>query len=115
MVRLKLMPPLSRLVGEKEVAVDVGRASLKAVLERAAARNGKFRSALLDAEGNLSGEYSCLINGRRFNVSDLDGIVVDERDEIVILMPIAGGASFHGPPRCGVAVGSDHHKKGREV
>ncbi len=92
MVRLKLMPPLTRLVGAKEVVVDVGRASLRAVLDQAADRNGKLRQALLDAEGNLSAEYSCLVNGRRCNVSDLDGIEVGEADEIVLLMPIAGGA-----------------------
>ncbi|HEY7677077.1 MAG TPA: MoaD/ThiS family protein [Candidatus Methylomirabilis sp.] len=93
MVRLKLMPPLTRIVGEREVTVDVGRALLKAVIERAAAGNGRFRAAMLDAGGNLSGEYSCLVNGRRYNVSDLDGIEVDEADEIVILMPIAGGGA----------------------
>ena len=91
MVRLKLMPPLTRIVGQKEVAVDVGRTSLKAVIERAAARDGNFRRAILDTEGNLSSEYSCLVNGRRYNVSDLDAVQVDEADEIVILMPIAGG------------------------
>jgi len=91
MVRLKLMPPLTRIVGQKEVVVDVGRSLLKGVIERAAAGNGKFRAAMLDAEGNLSGEYSCLVNGRRYNVSDLDGVEVDETDEIVLLMPIAGG------------------------
>jgi len=95
MVRLKLMPPLTRIVGQKEVVVDVARAPLKAVIQRAATRDGKFRAAMLDAEGNLSGEYSCLVNGRRYNVSDLDGVEVDETDEIVLLMPIAGGAC-HG-------------------
>jgi molybdopterin converting factor small subunit len=95
MVRLKLMPPLTRIVGAKEVAVDVARGSLRAVIERGAAGNGKFRAAMLDTEGNLSGEYSCLVNGTRYNVSDLDGVEVDETDEIVLLMPIAGGAC-HG-------------------
>lgn len=98
MICLKLMPPLTRLVGQKEVAVGMSRATLRAVLEEAAARNGKFRTAMLDAEGKLSSEYSCLVNGRRHNVTDLDGVEVDEADEIVILMPLAGGAP---PPRRG--------------
>jgi molybdopterin converting factor small subunit len=102
MVRLKLMPPLTRIVGEKEVAVDVGRASLKAVLERAAARDRKFGKAMLDTEGNLSSEYSCLVNGRRYNAADLAGVEVGEDDEIVLLMPIAGGAS-RGPQGSGGA------------
>ncbi len=91
MVRLKLMPPLTRILGAKEIPVEVDRAPLKVILEQVAARDGKFRAAMLDAEGNLSGEYSCLVNGRRFNASDLDGVEVGEADEIVLLMPIAGG------------------------
>ena len=93
MVRLKLMPPLTRLVGAKEIAVDVPRASLRAVLDRAAAGNARFRTAILDAEGDVSFEYSCLVNGRRCNASEVDWVEVDERDDIVILMPLAGGAS----------------------
>lgn len=96
MIRVKLMPPLTRLVGAKEMAVDVARASLRAVLDRAAAGNARLRTAIQDAEGNFSAEYSCLVNGRRYNVSDLDGVEVGEGDEIVILMPIAGGKG-HGP------------------
>src|SRR3989337_711499 len=91
MVRLKLMPPLTRILGSKEILVEVDRAPLKAILERVAARDGKFRAAMLDAEGNLSGEYSCLVNGRRYNAGDLHGVEVGEADEIVLLMPIAGG------------------------
>ena len=114
MVRLKLMPPLTRIVGEKEVAVDVGRASLKAVIERAAAGNEKFRRAMLDAEGSLSAEYSCLVNGRRYNVADLEGVEVGEADEIVLLMPIAGGAFLVGSSGCGAGIGSGHQGRGRE-
>ncbi len=112
MVRLKLMPPLTRLVGAKEIAVDVGREPLKTVLERAAAGNAKFRAAILDARGRLSGEYSCLVNGRRCNVSGLDGVEVDENDEIVLLMPIAGGALAARLVPCDWAKGSDRHEAG---
>jgi hypothetical protein len=92
MIRLRLMPPLTRMVGAREVVVDVERAPLKAILERAAAGNAPFRAALLDAEGKLAVEYVCLVNGRRHNVTELDGVEVGEADEIVILMPLAGGS-----------------------
>jgi molybdopterin converting factor small subunit len=92
MIRLKLLPPLTRLVGEKEIAVDVGRASLKVVIEQAMAQNGKFRTALLDSEGRLSHEYSCLFGDRAWNASSLDDVEVRDGDEIVIMLPIAGGA-----------------------
>ncbi|MBI2368650.1 MAG: MoaD/ThiS family protein [Deltaproteobacteria bacterium] len=92
MVRLKLMPPLTWLVGEQEIAVDMARAPLKAVLEQAAAQNGKFRTSMLDAEGNLASEYSCLINDKQYNASDLAGIEVKDGDEIAIILPLSGGA-----------------------
>jgi hypothetical protein len=110
MVRLKLMPPLTRLVGAKEIAVDVPRASLRAVLDRAAAGNARFRAAILDAAGDVSLEYSCLVNGKRCNASEVDWVEVDDGDEIVILMPIAGGTS--GAARlvpCDQSEGSDRH------
>lgn len=91
MVRLKLMPPLTRLVGAREIALEMGRAPLRAVLDQAAASNARFRMAVLGADGNLSGEFACLVNGRRCNLTDLDGIEVGEADEIVLLLPIAGG------------------------
>ncbi len=92
MIRLKLLPPLTRLVGAKEIAVDVGRASLRVVIERAMAQNGRFRSALLDSEGHLSHEYSCLLGDRAWNAASLDDVEVRDGDEIVIMLPIAGGA-----------------------
>lgn len=92
MIRLKLLPPLTRLVGEKEIAVDLGPASLRTVIEEAMARDRKFRSALLDSEGHLSHEYSCLLGDRAWNASSLDDVEVRDGDEVVIMLPIAGGA-----------------------
>ena len=91
MISLRLLPPLTRLVGAKVIAVDMDRAPLKAVLERAIAQNGKFRTAMTDQAGTLSHEYSCLVNGERYNVADLAEIEVKDGDEIMILLPIAGG------------------------
>ena len=91
MIRLKLAPPLTHLVGVREISVEVNQASLTSVLELALTTNPKFRSAMLDQTGNLSLEYSCLVNNRRYNVTELSGVEVREGDEIVILLPLAGG------------------------
>lgn len=92
MIRLKLLPPLTRIAGEKEIRVDLDRGPLRLVLERALAQNATFRSALLDHAGRLSHEYACLVNGDRYNVSDLGDVEVDETDEITLLLPLAGGS-----------------------
>ncbi len=92
MIRLKLLPPLTRVVGEREICVDLERAPLRVVLERALAEHGAFHGAMLDASGRLSHEYSCLVNGERYNVSDLGDVEVAAADDITLLLPIAGGA-----------------------
>lgn len=92
MIRLKLLPPLTRIVGESEVLVDLDHGPLWLVLERAVAQNGKFRRALSDRAGRLSDEYTCLVNGDRYNMSALGDVEVDERDQITVLLPLAGGA-----------------------
>ena len=48
--------------------------------------------ALLDSEGHLSHEYSCLLGDRAWNASSLDDVEVRDGDEVVIMLPIAGGA-----------------------
>jgi len=92
MLRLKLLPPLSRIVGEKDILVDLDRAPLRLVLERAVAQNPNFRSAMLDRSGRLSHDYSCLVNGQRYNVSDPGDVEVDGTDEVTLLLPLAGGS-----------------------
>lgn len=92
MIRLKLLPPLTRIVGETEVRVDLERGPLRLVLEQAFAQNRKLRTALTDQAGRLSEEYACLVNGDRYNMSDLGDVEVDEADQITVLLPVAGGA-----------------------
>lgn len=93
MIRLKLLPPLTRVVGEREICVALERAPLRVVLERALAEHGSFHGAMLDGAGRLSHEYSCLVNGERYNLSDLGDVEVVAGDDITLLLPIAGGAA----------------------
>lgn len=91
MIRLRLEPPLTRIVGAKEIVVDIDQGPLSLVLERALALNAKFQRAVLDPAGRLSAEYACLVNGDRYNLSDLGDVDVDATDEITLLLPLAGG------------------------
>lgn len=92
MIRLKLLPPLTRIVGTREILVALDRGPLRLVLERAVAENDRFREAMLDPTGRLSPEYACLVNGAPCNASDLDEVDVSERDDITVLLPVAGGS-----------------------
>ena len=92
MIRLKLQPPLTRLVGAPEILVDLPRSPLRRVLERALGQDARLQRALLDPAGELSHEYACLVNGARYNVADLGDVEVDAADDITLLLPIAGGA-----------------------
>ena len=91
MITLKLLPPLTRLVGTKAIQVDVDKAPLSAVLERALSENEKLRTAVIDHGGEPSSEYTCVVNGQRYNMSDPGDLVVGSADEITILLPLAGG------------------------
>lgn len=92
MITLKLLPPLTRLVGAKVIRVDVDRAPLSAVLERALSENEKLRSAITDRGGDPSNEYACVVNGRRYNMSEPGDLEVRSEDDITLLLPLAGGA-----------------------
>lgn len=93
MIRLKLLPPLTRVVGDREICVDLERAPLRVVLERALAEHASFHGAMLDGSGHLSHEYACLVNGERHNLSDLGDVEVAAADDITLLLPIAGGVA----------------------
>jgi hypothetical protein len=90
-IRLRLEPPLTRIVGAREILVDLDRGPLALVLERALARDGNLQKALLDHAGRLSHEYACLVNGQRYNLGDLGDLEVGAADEITLLLPLAGG------------------------
>ena len=91
MIRLKLRPPLTRIIGAKEISIKLHKGTLRDVLETASAEQPKFKKAIYDDDGGFSSAYKFIVNRESINLRDDLDTVVGEDDEIIILMPIAGG------------------------
>ncbi len=91
MIRLKLRPPLTRIIGAKEISIKLHKGTLRDVLERASAEQPKFKKAIYEDDGGFSSAYKFIVNRESINFGDDLDTVVGEDDEIIILMPIAGG------------------------
>ena len=91
MIKLKLRPPLTGILGVKEISVKLRQGTLRDILETAGGEHPRFKSAIHDADGGFSFDYKVVINRDAINLRDDLETVVSEDDEIIILMPIAGG------------------------
>ena len=91
MIRLKLRPPLTRIIGVKEISVKLREATLREVLEAAGAEYPKFKKAIYEDDGGFSPSYKLIVNRESINLGDDLDTMVTEDDDIFILMPIAGG------------------------
>ncbi len=91
MIRLKLRPPLTRIIGVREISVQLRQGTLRDVLQAAGGEHPKFKAAIYKADGGFSADYKFIINNESLNLRDDLDTVVDEDDDILILMPIAGG------------------------
>ena len=91
MIKLKLRPPLTRIIGVKEISVNLKEATLREVLDAAGAEYPKFKNAIYEDDGGFSPSYKFIVNRESINLSDDLDTMVTEDDDIFILMPIAGG------------------------
>ncbi|MEE8374231.1 MAG: MoaD/ThiS family protein [Dehalococcoidia bacterium] len=91
MIKLKLRPPLTRIIGVKEISVNLREATLREVLDAASAEYPKFKKAIYEDDGSFSPAYKFIVNGESINLRDDLDTMVSEDDDIFILMPIAGG------------------------
>lgn len=91
MITLKLQPPLTGILGARELSVDLRQGTLRSVLEAIGNAHPKFRAAIYEADGGISADYKFILNNESINLKDNLDIAVAEDDELLILMPIAGG------------------------
>ena len=91
MITLKLRPPLTAIVGTKEITVQLRQGTLRDVLEAAGGEHPKFRAAICEDDGRFSPDYKFILNNESINLKDDLDTMVGEDDEIILLMPIAGG------------------------
>ncbi len=75
----------------KEISVKLRQGTLRDILETAGGEHPRLKTAIHDADGEFSFVYKVVINREAINLRDDLETVVSEDDEIIILMPIAGG------------------------
>ncbi len=92
-VNLKiLLPTLPEVVGGKELAVEFAGETVNDLLEYLLARYGrKARQALCDERGKLDPVIQVLLNGEEWITHDRLDTVLQDGDDIILMMLMAGG------------------------
>lgn len=91
-IRFKTFGPLRRVIGEREVSLEVPDAStISSVIERIIDRWGSHAEELIMDNGQVSGNLIIMLNMK--DVFTLDGLntTIQPNDEVTILPHVQGG------------------------
>jgi molybdopterin converting factor small subunit len=92
MLTVRLLPPLSRLVGQKELTVDAAPATLGLLLERLVTAYPQLGPELGPDAGEQAYYYAVFVNGADTRGKQGNLTPLADGDEVVIMMPMGGGA-----------------------
>jgi MoaD family protein len=92
-VNLKiLLPALPEAIGRKELKVEFAGETVNDLIEHLVARYGReARKALCDEQGRLDPVIQVLLNGREWVTHDRLDTALQDGDNVVLLMMMAGG------------------------
>jgi MoaD family protein len=92
-VNLKiLLPTLPEAIGRKELEVEFAGETVNDLIEHLVARYGReARKALCDEQGRLDPVIQVLLNGREWVTHDRLDTALQDGDNVVLLMMMAGG------------------------
>ena len=92
-INLKIfLPPLSDVIGRKQLEVDFAGETIYDLIEYLASQYGrKARQALYDEKGELDPVVQILLNGEEWVTGDRLDKVLQENDDVMLLMMMAGG------------------------
>lgn len=92
-VNLKiLLPVLPEAIGRKELEVEFAGETVNDLIEHLVARYGrKARQALYDEKGNLDPVVQVLLNGEEWVTHDRLDTVLQDGDEVMLMLLLAGG------------------------
>jgi len=89
-VSVELAGALSRIVGEKQITVEIG--SLGEVLDALASGHGEeFRDRLFDGGGKPRRFINIYVNGRDYRFLDKLDTVLQDGDVVALLPAVSGG------------------------
>ncbi len=92
-VNLKLfLPALPEVIGRKELEVEFAGETVDDLIEYLLARYGrKARQALCDEQGRLDPVIQVLLNGKEWVTHDRLDTVLQDGDNVLFMMMMAGG------------------------
>jgi MoaD family protein len=92
-VHLKiLLPPLSDVVGRKDLEMEFAGQTVNDLIEHLVARYGRrARQALYDEKGQLDPVVQVLLNGREWITHDRLDTPLQDGDNVVLMIMMAGG------------------------
>lgn len=92
-VNLKIfLPLLPEVVGGKELEVEFAGETVLDLIDHLVAQYGpKAKQALYDENGSLDSMIQVLINGESWITSEQLEVSLEDGDEMVIMMMMAGG------------------------
>lgn len=92
-VHLKVfLPVLPEAIGRKEVEVEFAGETINDLIEHLIARYGrKARQALYDSDEQLDPVVQILLNGEQWVTHDQLDTLLQDGDEVMLLLMIAGG------------------------
>ncbi len=92
-VRLKvLLPVLPEAIGRKELEVEFAGETVNDLIEYLVARYGrKARQALYDEKGQLDPLVQVLLNGKEWVTHDRLDTALQDGDNVVLMIMMAGG------------------------
>jgi molybdopterin synthase sulfur carrier subunit len=92
-VNLKLfLPTLPEVIGSKELEVEFAGTTVNELVDHLIASYGNnAKQALLDEQGNLDPMIQVLLNGEKWITSDQLDMPLENGDDLVLLMMMAGG------------------------
>jgi MoaD family protein len=87
-----LLPVLPEVIGRKELEVEFAGETVDDLLEYLLARYGrKARQALCDEQGRLDPVIQVLLNGKEWVTHDRLDTVLQDGDNVLLMMMMAGG------------------------
>jgi MoaD family protein len=92
-VNLKiLLPVLPEAIGRRELQVEFAGETVSDLIEHLVARYGRrARQALYDEKGQLDPVVQVLLNGKEWVTHDRLDTVLQDGDNVVLMMMLAGG------------------------
>lgn len=92
-VNLKiLLPALPEVIGRKELEVEFAGETVSDLIEHLVARYGReARKALWDEQGKLDPIIQVLLNGEEWVTHDRLDTALQDGDNVVLMMMMAGG------------------------